>query len=53
VGNLTSHRAGLGTYERLTLSAAEVVQRARPWKVTVQLEGLGERVAKLGAESQT
>ncbi len=53
VGNLTAHRAGLGPYERLTLSSNEVVERARPWKYTVELEGLGERVTRLGAESQT
>ncbi len=53
VGNLTAHRAGFGSYDRLTLSSYEVVQRARPWKYTVELEGLGKRVARLGAESPT
>jgi hypothetical protein len=44
VGNLTAHRAGLGEIERLTLTAAEVVDRARPLRFNVTLEGLAERV---------
>ena len=50
VGNLAAHRAGLGAYQRLTLSGAEVVERAQPWRYTVPLDGLAGRVKELTTE---
>ncbi|MDP8943912.1 MAG: hypothetical protein M3N16_07320 [Actinomycetota bacterium] len=44
LANLTAARRGEGRSERLTLTAAEVVERARPWKHRVALEGLADRV---------
>jgi hypothetical protein len=45
VGNLTAVRAGTGAAQRLTLSAAEVRERAVGWRYRVPLDGLAERVA--------
>ena len=44
VGNLTAARAGTGEIERLTLTAADVVERARPWRYKVGLSGLTDRI---------
>jgi hypothetical protein len=43
VGNLTAARAGAGEIERLTLTAADVVERALPWRYKVGLSGLADR----------
>ncbi len=40
VANLTAARKGEGTVERLSLSAADVVERAKPWAFLVPLDGL-------------
>jgi hypothetical protein len=50
VANLTAFLAGLGPYQRLTLSGGEVVERATPWKYTVTLEGLSGRVKELAPD---
>ena len=44
VGNLTAVSAGTGEAERLTLTAAEVSDRAVGWRYRVPLDGLTERV---------
>jgi hypothetical protein len=44
VANLTAARAGVGEVQRLTLTGAEVRDRARPWKYKVGLEGLENRI---------
>lgn len=44
VANLTAARRGEGRPERLTLTAADVVERARPWKHKVALEELADRI---------
>lgn len=44
VGNLAAVRSGTGTAERLTLTAAEVIERAACWRYRVPLDGLAERV---------
>jgi hypothetical protein len=44
VGNLAAVRAGIGQPERLTLTAGEVVQRARCWRYRIQLDGLADRI---------
>lgn len=46
VANLAAVRAGTGTPERLTLSGAEVVARAHPWKFRVPLDGLEGRIGR-------
>jgi hypothetical protein len=40
VGNLTAARTGSGAIERLSLTAAEVIERAQPWRFSVPLDGL-------------
>ncbi|MDA0160468.1 hypothetical protein OM076_09335 [Solirubrobacter ginsenosidimutans] len=44
VANLTAARSGAGDIQRLTLTAAEVVRRARPWRYKVPLSGLSDRI---------
>jgi hypothetical protein len=44
VANLTAAREGRGSPQRLTLTAGDVVRRARPWRYRVDLDGLGEQV---------
>lgn len=44
VANLSAVRAGSGRAERLTLSAAEVRERALPLKLAVPLDGLEDRI---------
>jgi hypothetical protein len=44
VGNLDAYLAGTGPYERLTLSAGEIRERAVPRLYDVHLEGLQERI---------
>lgn len=44
VGNLDAYLAGTGPYERLTLSAGEIRERAVPRLYDVRLEGLQERI---------
>lgn len=46
VANLAAVRAGTGEPERLTLSGAEVVERAKPWKFRVPLQGLEDRIRR-------
>ena len=46
VANLAAVRAGTGKPERLSLSGAEVAERARPWKFRVPLEGLEGRIKR-------
>lgn len=48
VGNLTAARTGTGMPERLTLTAAEVVDRVVCWRYRVPLAGLAERVEREG-----
>jgi hypothetical protein len=45
VANLSAARAGSGRAERLTLSAAEVRERAVPLKLAVPLKGLEHRIS--------
>lgn len=44
VANLTAARAGRGQPQRLTLTATQVVARARPWRYRVDLDGLADHV---------
>jgi hypothetical protein len=44
VANLAAVRAGTGEVQRLSLTGAEVADRARPWKFRVPLEGLESRI---------
>ena len=44
VGNLTAFLAGTGQPQRLTLTGAEVAERARPQLYRVCLDGLADRV---------
>lgn len=44
VANLTAARVGAGEIQRLTLTASEVVDRARPWRYKVLLSGLADRI---------
>lgn len=44
VANLTAAREGRGSPERLTLTAAEVLERASAWKFKVGLHGLQKRI---------
>jgi hypothetical protein len=44
VANLTAARVGAGEIQRLTLTAADVVDRARPWRYRVSLSGLADHV---------
>ncbi len=46
VANLTAYLAGGGGYERLTLTAAEVCERAIPRLYDVPLAGLEERIRR-------
>jgi hypothetical protein len=47
VGNLAAVRGGTGQPERLTLTGAEVVQRAECWRYRIPLDGLAERISKV------
>lgn len=49
VANLTAARVGAGSVERLTVTASEVRNRAKPWKYRVNLDGLGDRVRTVEA----
>jgi hypothetical protein len=44
VANLAAVREGTGEAQRLSLTGAEVVERARPWKFRVPLDGLESRI---------
>lgn len=44
VGNLTAARSGVGVAECLTLTAAEVIERAACWRYRVTLGDLAERI---------
>jgi hypothetical protein len=44
VANLAVVRAGTGEAQRLSLTATEVVERAKPWKFRVPLDGLEARI---------
>ncbi len=44
VGNLSAVHAGVAQSQRLTLTAAEVVDRADAWRYRVTLDGLASRV---------
>jgi hypothetical protein len=44
VANLAAVRAGTGEAQRLSLTGREVVERARPWKFRVPLDGLEARI---------
>jgi hypothetical protein len=44
VANLAAVRAGTGEAQRLSLTGTEVVERAKPWKFRVSLEGLAGRI---------
>lgn len=46
VANLTAAQAVRGPIERLTLTAADVRERAAPWKYTVDLDGLQGRISR-------
>jgi hypothetical protein len=46
VANLAAVRAGTGKPERLSLSGAEVAERAQPWKFRVPLDGLEGRIKR-------
>jgi hypothetical protein len=50
VANLTEYLEGNGRYERLTLSAAEVCERAVPRLWDVPLTGMEERISRAGLE---
>jgi hypothetical protein len=49
VANLTAARAGSSRPERLTLSSAEVRERALPLKLAVPLDGLQNRIRAAGS----
>jgi hypothetical protein len=38
---------GVGDIERLTLTAADLERRIRPWKVRIDLAGLADRVRQV------
>ena len=44
VGNLAAFQAGSGDTQRLTLTAADVLERSRPWRYKIRLTGLGTRI---------
>ncbi len=46
VANLDAVDAGTGEFERLTLSAQEVVARAVCWRYRVALDGLADRIKR-------
>ena len=46
VANLTAYMAGIGPYERLTLTAAEICERALPRLYDVPLAGMEERIRR-------
>ena len=48
VANLTAYLAGRGSYERLTLTADEVCERAVPRLYDVPLAGLEQRIRREG-----
>ena len=47
VANLTAYMAGAGPYERLTLTAKEVLARAIPRLYDVPLTGLEDRIRRV------
>jgi len=51
VANLTAYLAGTGPYERLTLTAAEVCERAIPRLYDVPLTGMEERIRRVETDS--
>jgi hypothetical protein len=53
VGNIAAERAGTGNAERLTLSGAEVVERAITWRFRIPLDGLSERVVDVVAKGDS
>ena len=50
VANIAAERSGTGKAERLTLSGAEVAERAVGWRYRVPLDGLADRVLAVDAE---
>lgn len=50
VGNIAAERAGTGKAERLTLTGAEVAERAIGWRYRVPLNGLAARVKAVAAK---
>ena len=46
VANLAAVRAGVGSAERLTVTANEVAQRAIAWKFRIPLDGLESRIKR-------
>jgi hypothetical protein len=53
VANLTAERAGSGKAERLTLSGAEVAERAIGWRYRIPLDDLANRVAGVTAKGDS
>lgn len=49
VANLAAARERRGRPQRLSLTAAEVVERARGWRYRVELDGLAQRVTEVVA----
>jgi hypothetical protein len=50
VANLDAYLAGAGPYERLTLGAFEIRERAAPRLYDVSLDGLRERIRTISAD---
>jgi hypothetical protein len=50
VANIAAERAGRGNPERLTLSGAEVAERAIGWRYRVPLDDLANRVTVVAAK---
>ena len=44
VANLRAVRDGTGEAQRLSLTGTEVIERARPWKLRIPLDGLEARI---------
>lgn len=50
VANIAAERSGTGKVERLTLSGAEVTERAVGWRYRVPLDGLVDRVVEVASK---
>jgi hypothetical protein len=53
VANISAERAGTGNAERLTLSGAEVADRAVGWRYRVPLDGLADRVVGVSTKGDS
>jgi hypothetical protein len=53
VANIAAERSGTGKAERLSLSAAEVAERAVGWRYRIPLDGLADRVVDVATKGDS